>query len=57
MKSIIVVLLLISNIMAQNLSVIVDDEYIESKINSTLHDMNKLKKRISLTRKEKKIKI
>ncbi len=57
MKSIIVVLLLISNIMAQNLSVVVDDEYIESKINSTLHDMNKLKKRISLTRKEKKIKI
>lgn len=56
MKSIIVVLLLISNIMAQNLSVIVDDKYIESKINSTLHDMNKLKKRISLLEKKKRSK-
>jgi hypothetical protein len=54
MKSIILVLLFIGNLVAQNLSVVVDDGYIQSQINSELHNINKIKKHISLLENKKR---
>lgn len=53
MKNILFILLLISNIMAQNLSVVIDDSYNKHAIEKTIQNIDRLKQEISLLLEKK----